>query len=111
MSLLTTMEIPLDAFARLFELDTLASKVIFFLALIAVVLMINAILLLPHLKAHLRTVNWLSTYPKFFYASFLKPHATDDAHHGQQSALESFYNTQVIGPTSRFSEQRSFAIL
>ena len=35
------------------------------------------------------------TYAKFCYASFLKPHARPSGEHGQQSALESFYATQV----------------
>jgi betaine lipid synthase len=35
----------------------------------------------------------LVSYSKFFYASFLKPHHSSDG--GQQSALESFYETQV----------------
>lgn len=36
----------------------------------------------------------LVSYSKFFYASFLKPHhSSSDG--GQQSALESFYETQV----------------
>jgi hypothetical protein len=36
----------------------------------------------------------LVSYSKFFYASFLKPHH-GSGEGGQQSALESFYETQV----------------
>jgi hypothetical protein len=37
----------------------------------------------------------LVSYSKFFYASFLKPHqSTSDG--DQQSALENFYETQVL---------------
>lgn len=36
-----------------------------------------------------------TNFGKFFYASFLKPHAGDGKHTGQQAALESFYKAQV----------------
>lgn len=38
----------------------------------------------------------LRTFAKFFYATFLKPHAGNGAESGQQAALESFYRAQVI---------------
>jgi hypothetical protein len=38
----------------------------------------------------------LVSYSKFFYASFLKPHQSS-SDGNQQSALESFYETQVLG--------------
>ena len=38
----------------------------------------------------------LYSYAKFFYASFLKPHAKHGDHEGQQAALESFYAKQVL---------------
>ena len=40
----------------------------------------------------------LTSFSKFFYASFLKPHNGDGASTGQQAALESFYKAQVIFP-------------
>lgn len=36
-----------------------------------------------------------SSFLKFFYASFLKPHTGDDSGNGQQDALESFYRAQA----------------
>lgn len=44
----------------------------------------------------------LVSYAKFFYASFLKPHRSTGG--GQQSALESFYETQVCASVLCFSE-------
>ena len=44
----------------------------------------------------------LISYAKFFYASFLKPHRRGDG--GQQSALESFYETQVSASSIALSE-------
>jgi len=41
----------------------------------------------------------LVSYSKFFYASFLKPHQSS-SDGGQQSALESFYETQVFRRTT-----------
>ena len=41
------------------------------------------------------TSSALTTYARFFYASFLKPHTGDGAVTGQQAALESFYKAQV----------------
>src|SRR5277367_3656843 len=38
----------------------------------------------------------LVSYSKFFYASFLKPYQSS-SDGNQQSALESFYETQVLG--------------
>ena len=42
--------------------------------------------------------NGLTTFARFFYASFLKPHNGDGATTGQQAALESFYKAQVVSP-------------
>lgn len=42
--------------------------------------------------------NRLTTFGKFFYASFLKPHSEDASNEGQQAALESFYKAQVSVP-------------
>lgn len=39
--------------------------------------------------------NAVSSFYKFFYASFLKPHTGDGDTTGQQAALESFYKVQV----------------
>ena len=36
-----------------------------------------------------------SSYLRFFYASFLKPHSGDGTGNGQQDALESFYKAQA----------------
>lgn len=37
----------------------------------------------------------VSSFLRFFYASFLKPHSRDGAGNGQQDALESFYKNQA----------------
>jgi betaine lipid synthase len=37
----------------------------------------------------------LTSYLRFFYASFLKPHTGDGTGNGQQDALESFYKAQA----------------
>ena len=37
----------------------------------------------------------VTSFCRFFYASFLKPHTGDSAGTGQQAALESFYRAQV----------------
>jgi betaine lipid synthase len=44
-------------------------------------------------------VNSFTTFGRFFYASFLKPH-TGDGQGGQQGALESFYKAQVLEASS-----------
>lgn len=36
-----------------------------------------------------------SSFLRFFYASFLKPHTGDGTENGQQDALESFYKAQA----------------
>lgn len=46
------------------------------------------------------TDSTLGSYAKFFYASFLKPHRIGS---GQQSALESFYETQVCASSTYMS--------
>ena len=50
----------------------------------------------------------LTTYAKFFYASFLKPHTGDGASTGQQAALESFYKAQVCCLSGLFLYRRSY---
>ena len=42
-----------------------------------------------------KSLGGLSIFSRFIYATFLKPHAAKDGVTGQQSALESFYRTQV----------------
>lgn len=37
----------------------------------------------------------ITSFLRFFYASFLKPHTGDGAENGQQDALESFYKAQA----------------
>jgi len=37
----------------------------------------------------------LTSFLRFFYASFLKPHSGDGTGNGQQDALESFYKAQA----------------
>ncbi|KAL3425071.1 3-amino-3-carboxypropyl transferase [Phlyctema vagabunda] len=39
--------------------------------------------------------NTFSSFLRFFYASFLKPHSGDGTENGQQDALESFYKAQA----------------
>lgn len=50
-----------------------------------------------------RAPRSLSTFARFFYASFIKPHDGDSATTGQQAALESFYKAQVIIPFANSS--------
>lgn len=50
-----------------------------------------------------RAPRSLSTFARFFYASFIKPHNGDSAATGQQAALESFYKAQVIIPFANSS--------
>lgn len=45
---------------------------------------------------HYKAPQSLTTFARFFYASFLKPHDGDGAITGQQAALESFYKAQVV---------------
>lgn len=46
-------------------------------------------------STQLAVPSGLTTFTRFFYASFLKPHSGDGAITGQQAALESFYNAQA----------------
>lgn len=50
-----------------------------------------------------RAPSSLSTFARFFYASFIKPHNGDSATTGQQAALESFYKAQVMIPFANSS--------
>jgi betaine lipid synthase len=65
-------------------------------ALFAVFVLIDQLLIgaLP-LHKFSRGSDMLTTFFKFFYASFLKPHTGDGVLTGQQAALESFYKAQA----------------
>ena len=65
-------------------------------ALFAVFILIDQLLIgaLP-LHKFSKGSDMLTTFCKFFYASFLKPHTGDGALTGQQAALESFYKAQA----------------
>lgn len=72
-------------------------------ALFALFVLIDQLLIgaLP-LRKFSKGSDILTTFFKFFYASFLKPHTGDGALTGQQAALESFYKAQAdIYDTSR----------
>ena len=66
------------------------------LATASILLFVSGIFLLVFWrpKAYQNAIAELSSYCKFFYVSFLKPH-TGDGLDGQQGALESFYKAQV----------------
>ena len=53
-------------------------------------------------QAWQETSDSISSFGRFFYVSFLKPH-TGDGLAGQQGALESFYNAQVWWPFCFFN--------
>lgn len=46
-------------------------------------------------KVDSENLGTLSSFLRFFYASFLKPHDGDGNGNGQQDALESFYKAQA----------------
>lgn len=46
-------------------------------------------------KEDKETASTLTSFLRFFYASFLKPHTGDGTENGQQDALESFYKAQA----------------
>jgi betaine lipid synthase len=46
-------------------------------------------------KTEDENLSVFSSYMRFFYASFLKPHSGDGSEKGQQAALESFYKAQA----------------
>ena len=69
------------------------------LALFAVVVLAAALSFTTIARPrHLKVPRSLTTFARFFYASFLKPHSGDGAVTGQQAALESFYKAQVVSP-------------
>ena len=65
-------------------------------ALFALFVLVDQLLIgvLP-LRKFSKGSDMLTTFFKFFYASFLKPHTGDGALTGQQAALESFYKAQA----------------
>jgi len=64
-----------------------ASSILFFLSGVFVIAFLKP-------KAWQDASEAISSFGRFFYASFLKPH-TGDGLGGQQGALESFYKAQV----------------
>jgi hypothetical protein len=66
-----------------------------FLVAIFVVLFVGLTISAGLASAKVFSDSKLVSYSKFFYASFLKPHQSSNDG-GQQSALESFYETQVF---------------
>ncbi|PGH07098.1 hypothetical protein AJ79_06376 [Helicocarpus griseus UAMH5409] len=63
-------------------------------AAVFVVALVSSVLLFVLCKPQGKQDSALSTYFKFFYASFVKPHESH-SEGGQQLALESFYKTQA----------------
>lgn len=62
------------------------------------VLLIGAIFattLLHYSKEDEESPSTVSSFLRFFYASFIKPHTGDGPGNGQQDALESFYSAQA----------------
>ncbi len=51
--------------------------------------------LLPTKGVDVEDLTALTSFLRFFYASFLKPHTGDRTGNGQQDALESFYKAQA----------------
>ena len=66
-----------------------------------VILLLICIPFLWRTKWSIGLVETFTSFCKFFYASFLKPHTGDQAGQGQQAALESFYKAQVRLPSPR----------
>ena len=65
-------------------------------ALFAVFVLVDQFLIgIRPLRKLSKSSDTLTTFGKFFYASFLKPHSGDGALAGQQAALESFYKAQA----------------
>lgn len=62
-------------------------------AAFSVFALVGLVLLISFDKIKINSDNGLSTYIKFVWANFLKPH--EHGGEGQQYALESFYKTQV----------------
>jgi betaine lipid synthase len=66
------------------------------IAALAVCVLVVSVLLISFRSGKINHNNAFFTLAKFIYASFLKPHETDqNGDGGQQHALESFYKTQV----------------
>ncbi|KAH8647999.1 hypothetical protein BGZ60DRAFT_570248 [Tricladium varicosporioides] len=64
-------------------------------ALVVLIGIIFAITLRPSWKESNEEPSAFTSFLRFFYASFLKPHTGDGTGNGQQDALESFYKAQA----------------
>ena len=64
------------------------------LAGLFVVLLVASTVILTVYRAKVQLNPTVRSFYDFFYTSFIKPHEQDEGG-GQQSALESFYKTQV----------------
>jgi betaine lipid synthase len=62
--------------------------------LVLLIGVIFTITLRPSEKEDVENPSAITSFLRFFYASFLKPH-TGDSGNGQQDALESFYKAQA----------------
>jgi betaine lipid synthase len=62
--------------------------------LVLLIAVIFAVTLRPA-KQDEENQNTFTSFLRFFYASFLKPHTGDGTGNGQQDALESFYKAQA----------------
>jgi hypothetical protein len=105
--------LPLRLWAGLYEIWLLFYLALHFILLIALSLLntmdwlhlyiaavafsvfalVGLVLLISFEKIKINYDNCVSTYLKFVWANFLKPH--EHGGEGQQHALESFYKTQV----------------
>lgn len=63
--------------------------------LVLLIGVIFAVTSIPSKKTDDENLSTFSSYLRFFYASFLKPHSGDGTGNGQQDALESFYKAQA----------------
>lgn len=90
-SLLSAISIDPDSLA----LSFLQASVLLTFFVVVVLAARFSVTIISGLKQY-RTPSALTTFAKFFYASFLKPHNGDGAISGQQAALESFYKAQVV---------------
>lgn len=73
--------------AQHFQIIIAASAILLFIATIFGIFFLKP-------KSLIRVTEVTSSYAKFVYVSFFKPH-TGDSGDGQQGALESFYKAQV----------------
>ena len=67
---------------------------------VLLVLGLACLIAVPKYKWSLESTA-VSASARFFYVSFIKPHAADEVGLGQQAALESFYEAQVGSRTSK----------